>query len=176
MKTNFTVLLLVLVFCVSVNSSYAQSIELNSPQDLTVSFSGFFPFSDEANQSFKDLIDQNGSVAIIIKNFMGKGLNIAPAADFREIGKKKKIKGDTIIIIDYKKKKAKKFGLSFVPKGAVSANFEVQPFAERPCPNPVNCQDDCGENLGKCCEKDSGGSQSRMCIQIGTSSCGCAKR
>ena len=133
--------------------------------------------SQSANQSFKDLLKENGSVAIIIKNFMGKALKVAPAADFREIGRKKKITGDTVVIIDYKKKKAKKFGLSFVPSGgSVSANIEVQPFAGRPCQTAVNCQDACGENLGKCCEKDASGNQSKICVQVGTSSCGCGKR
>ena len=157
--------------------SFAQLFELDSPQDIIVSFPGFYPLAQDANTSFKDLLKQSGSVAIIIKNFNGKGLKVAAAADNHEISRKKSVKGDTVIILDYKKKKAKTFGLSFVPQGmSVSFNLEIQPFAGRPCPSPVSCQDDCGGNLGKCCEKDSGGSQSKICVQVGTSSCGCGKR
>ncbi len=176
MKTNFILLSLIVLFSFCI-PSYAQLFDLNKPQDVTVSFPGFYPFSDEANSSFKELLKQNGSVTIIIKNFTGKGLKVAPAADNHEIGRKKSVNGDTILVIDYKKKKAKKFGLSFVPQGmSVSLNLEIQPFAGRPCPSPVSCQNDCGVNLGKCCEKDSGGSQSKICVSVGTSSCGCGKR
>ena len=161
MKTSFIFLTLIifLSFCAP---SFAQSFNFDQPQDIIVSSPGFYAFSDEANASFKELLKQNGSVAIIIKNFNGKGLKVAPAADNHEIGRKKK---------------AKRFGLSFVPQGmSVSLNLEIQPFAGRPCPSPVSCQDDCGGNLGKCCEKDSGGSQSKICVAAGTSSCGCGKR
>ena len=176
MKTSFIFLTLIifLSFCAP---SFAQSFNFDQPQDIIVSSPGFYAFSDEANASFKELLKQNGSVAIIIKNFNGKGLKVAPAADNHEIGRKKKVSEDTVLVIDYKKKKAKRFGLSFVPQGmSVSLNLEIQPFAGRPCPSPVSCQDDCGGNLGKCCEKDSGGSQSKICVAAGTSSCGCGKR
>ena len=176
MKIKIVPLLLITFLAYSL-PSFAQFVDLDTPQDIVVSFPGFYPFSQEANTSFKELLKDNGSVAIIIKNFNGKGLKVAPAADSREIGRKKKVKGDTVLVIDYKKKKAKIFGLSFVPQGmAVSLNLEVQPFSGRPCPNPANCQDDCGVNLGKCCAKDANGNQNMICVQVGTSSCGCANR
>jgi hypothetical protein len=176
MKRNILLCIGLLMF-LSFSPARAQLIELDTPQDITVFGPGFYPFSDEANESFKELLQETGSVAVIIKNFTGKGLKVAPAADSREIGRKKKVAGDNIVIINYKKKKAKKFGLSFVPSGgSVALNLEVQPFAGRPCPNPVNCQDDCGENLGKCCEKNANGNQAKICVQVGTSSCGCANR
>lgn len=160
-------------FCIP---SFAQSFELDSPQDIIVSSPGFYAFSDSATESLKELLKENKSVAIVIKNFNGKGIKVAPAADNHEIGRKKSVKGDTVIVIDYKKKKAKRFGLSFVPQGmSVSFNLEIQPFAGRPCPSPVSCQDDCGGNLGKCCEA-TGGNQSKICVSVGTSSCGCGKR
>ena len=175
MKTNFIFLSLIVLFSFCI-PSFAVPIEINAAQDLIVFSPGFYAFSDEANSSFKELLKQNGSVTIIIKNFSGKPLKVAPAADNHEIGRKKTVNGDTVIVINYSKKKAKRFGLSFVPHGSTSLNLEVQPFAGRPCPSPVSCQDDCGVNLGKCCEKDSGGSQSKICVQVGTSSCGCGKR
>lgn len=179
-KMSLQLSVLMLLFCIFIQLNQgvqAQLIELDSPQDVVVFGPGFYPFSDEANTSFKELLNENGSVAIIIKNFSGKGLKVAPAADFHEIGRRKKVKEDGIVVINFKKKKAKKFGLSFVPQGmSVSANLEVQPFAGRPCPSPVNCQDDCGVNLGKCCEKNASGNQSKICVQVGTSSCGCANR
>lgn len=175
MKTNIylcAVTFLSLVFC---SPAYAQLIELNTEQNFTVSFPGFFPFSSEANESFKELLSQNKSVAVIISDFSGGKLKVAPAADNREIGKKKVVKGNTTVALAFTKK-GKLYGLSFVPKGSVNFTLEVQPFAGRPCPNPVNCQDDCGENLGKCCEKDANGNQSKICVQVGLSSCGCANR
>lgn len=166
---------LLLVFCLY--PAFGQIIEINTQQNITVSQTGFFPFSSEANETFKELVKENGSVAVIITNFDGTLFKIAPAADFREIGRLKKIKGDGTTIIEYKKQKGNSFGLSFRRgKKPTSVTIELQPFAGRPCPNPVNCQDDCGENLGKCCEKDSNGNQAKICIQVGTSSCGCAKR
>ena len=170
-----SVILLISIFFYA--PAFAQLIELNSKQDIVVSFPGFYPFSDEANNLFKELIQQNESVAIIITNLNGKGLKVAPAADNREIGRKKRFKRDGTAVINYKKKRAKKYGLSFVPEGmSVSINLEVQPFSGRPCPSPVNCQDDCGTNLGKCCEADSNNNQKKICVQVGTSSCGCANR
>lgn len=181
LQTRTKIILFLLPLLISLPSCFApanaQLIELDTKQDIVVSFPGFYPFSEEANQSFKELLGQNGSVAIIITNFTGKSLKVAPAADFREIGRKKSVKGDGVTIINFKKKKAKKFGLSFVPQGmSVSLNLEVQPFAGRPCKSPVNCQNDCGENLGKCCEADANGNQTKICVQVGTSSCGCANR
>lgn len=166
------------------SKSLAQNIELDTPQDIVVFGSGFYPFSEEANQTFKELLDENGSVAIIITNLNGNMLKVAPAADFHEIGRKKKVNRDGITVIDFKKKKKnrKKYGLSFVPSmNNITVGVEVQPFAGRPCPSPVSCQDDCGGNLGKCCEKNANGNQSRICVeaslvQIGLGSCSCAKR
>lgn len=174
MKINvfFIVIFSFLFFC---SPAFAQLVELDTEQNFTVSFPGFYPFSDSANESFKELLKQNKSVAVIISNFSGKKLSVAPAADNMEIGKKKKVKGDTTIALSFAKK-GKKYGLSFVPKGSVSFALQVEPFAGRPCPNPVYCQDDCGENIGKCCEKDANGNQKKICIQIGLSNCGCGNR
>ncbi len=169
------VLLSVLFSVVLVMPAMAQLVELDTPQDISIFGTGFYPFSDAANASFKELVNKNGLVAVVIKNFDGKPLKIAPAADFHEIGRKKTITADGILIIDYKKKKGKKFGLSFRGK-PTTLNIEVQPFAGRPCKTPVNCQNDCGENLGKCCEADANGNQSKICVSVGTSSCGCANR
>lgn len=172
----------ILFFAISVilffsTPSYAQLVDLNQPEDISVFGPGFYPFSQEANQTFKEALKESRSVSVIIKNFSGKGLQVAPAADNHEIGRKKRVKGDTVVVINYKKKKGKTFGLSFVPQGmSVSFNLEVQPFAGRPCPSPVSCQDDCGGNLGKCCEKNASGNQSKICVSAGTSSCGCGNR
>lgn len=169
----FLAIVVLMSFCVP---SFAAPFEINAPQDVIISQTGFYVFSDSANQTLKELLKESGSVAIIIKNFNGKGIKVAPAADNHEIGRKKSVNGDSVIVINYNKKKAKRFGLSLIPKGSVSFNLEIQPFAGRPCPSPVSCQDDCGGNLGKCCEKDSGGNQSKICVQVGLSNCGCGKR
>ena len=168
------VLILNLQFVFS-NKAFAQAVELDTQQDIAIYGTGFYPFSDAANESFKSLLKESGSVAVIIKNLSGMSLKVAPAADYREIGRRKKVTSDGVVVINYTKKKAKRFGLSFVSK-PTTINLEVQPFAGRPCPSPVNCQDDCGVNLGKCCEKNASGNQSKICVQVGTSSCGCANR
>lgn len=172
-------LLLVCVLFMLATPCYSQLIELNTQQSFGINSPGFFPFSDEANETIKELLVENSSVAVIITTFSGKGLKIAPAADNRETGRKKKVNPKlekNVLVLEYKKKKANKFGLSFVPHGGASFSIEVQPFARRPCSEPVNCQDNCGENLGKCCEQDSNGNQAGICIQVGHSSCSCTKR
>ena len=174
MKIRLYVLSILALLVLAV-PAFAQQVELDTPQTIAIFGTGFYPFSDAANQSFKKLVNENGLVAIVIKNFNGKPLKIAPAADYKEIGRKKNISADGIVILDYKKKKGKRFGLSFKGK-PTSLNIEVQPFAGRPCKSPVNCQDDCGVNLGKCCEADASGNQKKICVSVGTSSCGCANR
>lgn len=157
-------------------SALAQLIELDTKQDLTISNSGFFPFSQAANDQFKQLIKQNPLVSVVISNFNGTKLKIAPAKDFREIGHKQQIKENGVVVLDFRKAKSgKTIGLSFVPaKKPTSLTVQVQPFAGRPCPNPItNCADACGENLGLCCEKDGSGNQTKICVRGLGSSCGC---
>ncbi len=158
---------------------FAQAqIELNTEQDLYVPASGFYPFSEAAKAELQTLLAEDTRVAVIIEEFSGKTLKIAPAADFKEFGSKKSIKGDRVFILDFKRARDKgDLGLSFDP-GSVPASFHlrVEPFAGRSCKNPVNCKDDCGENMGKCCEADKDGNQAKICVSVGTSSCGCAKK
>ena len=179
MKNLFKITItLTLFLLVAFSQANAQTVEINQSQQVSIPFSGFYPFSDTASQAVKEGLGSNPFVTVTITSFSGKPFSIAPAADFREIGRKQIVKSNGAYILDFRKgKKKHTLGLSFVPKGkSTSANLVVEPFAGRPCPSPVNCQDDCGGNLGKCCEKDSNGSQTKICKQVGTSSCGCANK
>lgn len=172
---SFTIVFSLVILCLP---SFSQLIELNQDQTITINNSGFFPFSEAANSEFKELVDINQHVAIIINTFDGKKLAVAPAADFREIGKKIHVMGDGAFVIDYKKTKGNSFGLSFVPKGPTTISINVQPFAKGTCPNPIaNCAGDdgtsCGENLGKCCEADGSGNVAKICGRVGASKCDC---
>ncbi|MFN8546241.1 MAG: hypothetical protein U0807_18845 [Candidatus Binatia bacterium] len=153
----------------------AQSIDIGSPQAVTVSARGFYPFSTSANATLQEALAQNKSVTVVISSFTGTKLKIAPAVDGRETGKKKVVKRDTTMALAFTRS-GQSYGMSFVPRGTVDMVVQVQPFAGLPCPNPVRCQDDCGANLGLCCEKDSGGKQTKICVQVGLSTCGCAKK
>lgn len=167
---------LVLLFSLSFLPTY--SIEISQSQSLDVPNSGFYPFSQSGSDELKELIPSNPRVSILITDFSGKPFFIAPAADNREIGPKQKIKGNGVYILNFKKGSKKTLlGLSLVPKGtSTMITIAVDPFAKGTCPNPVNCQDDCGVNLGKCCEKNASGNVGKICKQVGTSSCGCANR
>lgn len=66
-------LLLVCVLFMLATPCYSQLIELNAQQSFGINLPGFFPFSDEANETIKELLEEN------------------KAADNREIGRKKKI-------------------------------------------------------------------------------------
>lgn len=157
-------------------------IELNSPQQMFLEESGFYPFSEMANAELKGLIQDNTKVLITITGFTGSAFQIAPAADFREIGSKKKVKGaDSVLTLDFKRAKKdatlSELGLSFVP-GSEPALFimEVTPYAGGSCPNPVkNCDDDCGENLGRCCQKDAKGNIAKVCKKLSSTNCPCQK-
>lgn len=176
MKNKFKIAWLMFIIAITFQSAFAVDFELNTKQNLIFPTRGFYPFSEAANKELKSLLNQNKSVAVIISSFDGQKLKVAPAADNHEIGKKKTITGETTTVLAFTKG-GKRYGLSIVPSGGpTTVEIELQPFAGRPCQNPVNCQDDCGENLGKCCEKDSNGNQTKICVQVGTSSCGCGKR
>ena len=177
-RTYFFALCFFLMFFLQA-PSFAQLIELNQEQDIVISGPGFFPFSSEANEEFKELVEMDSHVAIIINNFDGKKLKVAPAADGREIGRKINVRGDGAFVIDYKKRSANSFGLSFVPKPRpTTITLTVEPFAKGSCPNPIaDCDGpdgtDCGENLGKCCEADANGNKKKICGRVAASRCDC---
>ncbi len=156
----------------------AFSVEIGQSQSLDVSYRGFYPFSQAGSDELKELIPSDPHVSVIISDFSGNPFFLAPAADNREIGHKQKIKGNGAYILNFKKgAKRNQLGLSFVPKGtSTMITIAVDPFAKGTCPNPVNCQDDCGVNLGKCCEKSANGNVAKICKAVGTSSCGCANK
>jgi hypothetical protein len=150
-------------------------LDLEKPQAVSVSGRGFYPFSSEANAALHTLLETSPAIGVVVTAFDGKKLKLAPAADGREIGKRKTVRGETAVALSFRKT-GTVYGLSFVPRGPVTMIVDVQPFAGRPCPSLVRCQDDCGGNLGKCCEKDASGIQTKICVQVGTSSCGCGKK
>lgn len=159
----------------SARTAAAQPLVFDQTQQITVNGPGFYPFDTKTNAAFKADLAESRSVGVWITNFSGTKLRIAPAADDREIGKRKKVKGNTTLALAFKKAHDL-YGLSFVPSGTVSFTIMIQPFAGRPCASPVNCKDDCGGNLGKCCKKDASGNEEKICVQVGTSSCGCGKK
>jgi hypothetical protein len=153
----------------------ATTLQIGVAQSVTVSGREFLPFDASTNAAFKEMLAQNRGVGVWITNFSGAKLKIAPAADRRAIGKRKKITGNTTLAVAFRKAH-ELYGLSLVPKGTVSFTVMLQPFAGRPCASPVKCQDDCGGNLGKCCAKDANDSEAKICVQVGRSSCGCRKK
>lgn len=156
----------------------ALSVEIGQSQSLDISGRGFYPFSQSGSDELKEFIPSNSRVSVLITDFSGNPFFIAPAADGREIGPKQKIKGNGVYILNFKKgAKRNLLGLSFVPKGtSTMITIAIDPFAKGTCPSPVNCQDDCGVNLGKCCEASANGNVAKICKQVGTSNCGCANR
>lgn len=156
----------------------AYSVEISQSQSLDIPSSGFYPFSQSASDELKSFLPSNPRVSVLITDFSGDPFFIAPAADNREIGPKQKIKSNGVYILNYKKgRKRTLLGLSLVPKGQSSmVTISIDPFAKGTCPKPVNCQDDCGVNLGKCCEASANGNVAKICKQVGTSSCGCGNR
>ena len=173
MNILLTALLTLILF-----SSPAYSVEISQSQSLDIPSSGFYPFSPLASEELKSLIPSSPLVSVLISDFSGKSFFIAPAADNREIGPKQKIKSNGVYILNFKKgSKRILLGLSLVPNGtSTMITIAIDPFAKGSCPKPVNCQDDCGGNLGKCCEASASGNIAKICRQVGTSSCGCGNR
>ena len=99
-------------------SAFAQTIEIGSKQTLTVSSPGFFPFSSITNDQFKQDFPGNPNLDVFFTNFLGSPCNIAPAADFGEIGPPITVTGNGQFIIDFSMAgpNAGAFGLSLVPE------------------------------------------------------------
>lgn len=154
-----------------------QPIELDVKQNFIISEPVFVPLSTYANEEFKQLVLVNSHVALDITKFVGSTLQILAAEDGNVIAAPKvKTIRDQVAVIDVGKAipLVGTFGLKFLPgPGPCAFSLEVQPYAGRPCKDPVNCKDDCGGNLGKCCEADANGNQKKICQQVGTSSCTC---
>ena len=117
MKLRFVIAVLFFFLIIIVLPSISQApIEFNDAQEVTVAGRGFYPFSSEANSEFKDLVQEDTNFSVTITDFQGPPVRIAPAKDFREIGKKKKISEDGVYPLNFKKarKKTNTAGLSFV--------------------------------------------------------------
>ncbi len=99
-------------------STFAQTVEIGSKQSLTVSSPGFFPFSSISNATFKQNLPGNPNLEVLFTNFLGSPCNIAPAADFGEIGSPLMVTGNGNFIIDFSMAgpNAGTFGLSLVPQ------------------------------------------------------------
>ncbi len=112
--------LFALIFLTSTQTK-AQTFEFNSNQTLTVSSPGFFPFSTTSNNQFKQDFPGNPNVDVIFNNFLGSPCEIAPAADFGEIGAPILISGNGQFVLDFSMAgpNAGTFGLSLVPQNGV---------------------------------------------------------
>ena len=99
MKIKNFGLIVLLAFALFQCPAFGQLIELDIEQNITVSAPGFYPFSDSANETIKQLLVENKSVAIVITNFDGTKLKVAPAVDGRETGRKKIVRDNRIIKI-----------------------------------------------------------------------------
>lgn len=120
-KTNsyFIAVLLLGLLCFPLITR-AQTVELNSTQQFTVSGPGFFPFSSISNDNFQAQFPQNMNLEATFTNFLGGPCTIAPAADFAEIGSPFTVTGNSNFLLDFSMatNNVDFFGLSFVPKGS----------------------------------------------------------
>ena len=99
----------------------AETIDLNSTQQITVSNPGFFPFTSASNNIFENEFSQNTNLQATFTNFLGGPCILAPAADFGEIGPPVTINGNGIFILNFNManpETTNQFGLSFVPQGS----------------------------------------------------------
>jgi len=162
----------VLLFSVPV---FAQEIDFGTPQEFMISSRGFYPFSPEANQIFKEVVQQNAKVGLTFSNFKGL-MTVAPAADGKEIGPRKLIWRNNSVVLNYQRAggNINTFGISIIPLFTnPSFILEVQPFAAI---KTVVCTDACAENLNQWCVrgKDPKGNDILgKCKQTYGSACAC---
>ena len=160
--------------------SFAQSVEINSSQDITVDHTGFYPFSSSANSELMSLLnDGTTKFNVNITNFSGKPCRIAPAADNREIGGLQKVTGDSDHALNFKRAKRRNLaGLSFREgHGPAMLTVDITPIAKGNCPSPVSCATDCTSKFDKCCEADAMGNVKKVCNPTGVgNACGCIPR
>lgn len=133
MKIKFVVVL-VLLICLTMilsKSSYAQTIEFDTNQSLTVSGPGFFPFSTTANEDFFEVFPTNPNLDVEFTNFTGGSCALAPAADFAEIGPQIIVMGMGVHTLNFSgaSPNVGNFGLSFVPQAGPCV-FEI--FINKP--------------------------------------------
>ena len=181
MKLRFVIAILFFFLTIIILPSISQvPIEFNDAQEVTVAGRGFYPFSSEANSEFKELVQEDTNFSVTITDFQGPPVRIAPAKDFREIGKKKKISEDGVYPLNFKKarKKTNTAGLSFV--GGMSPTtfvLEVGSVSKGNCTMPVSCDTDCVEKSGMCCEANAGGNATMWCNPTGVgNACGCINK
>ena len=181
MKLRFIIIVLFFFSMIVVLPSISQTpIEFDAVQEVTVAGRGFYPFSPEANSEFKELVQEDPSFSVTITNFQGDPIKIAPAKDFREIGKKKKINQDGVYTLNFGKarKKTNTAGLSFV--GGMSPTtflLEVGSTSKGNCTMPASCDTDCIAKSGMCCEANSNGNAIKWCNPTGVgNACGCINK
>ena len=182
MKVKNLFFYLIAFLFVSLPALSQTPIEFNAVQKVTVSGSGFYPFSFAGNEEFKGLVQEDTSFTVTITDFQGPPVKIAPAKDFREIGKKKKIKGDGAYDLNFRKarKHTNTAGLSFSGghgNNPTSFFLEVGSTSKGNCPSPVSCDVDCSSKFDKCCEANSAGNASKWCNPTGVgNACGCINK
>lgn len=124
MKKNIQICTLIvlttLITTFSQIKTYAQNLDFNTDQTLTVSGPGFFQFSTTANDDFHMLFPTNPNLDVIISNYLGGPCLIAPAADFNEVGPQTTLSGNNQLMLDFTMagENVDLFGLSFVPTSA----------------------------------------------------------
>lgn len=127
MKKIFLVFILFFISIFSI-PAYAQTIEINAPNDLAISTGGIFFFSTASNQKFKDVFPTNSLLNLGFTNFSGGPLTVAPAADFVVIGPSQDVRGNGNIILDYSMatQNVSNYGFSIIPTNGFSV-FVVTP-------------------------------------------------
>ena len=185
MKSKFFIsLMLFFFFANGFLPSFSQTaIQCNASQQVTVSGRGFYPFEGLCNTEFKEFVQEDPSFSVTITDFQGSPVRIAPAKDFMEIGKKKRIKGDGVYPLNFKKAKkhTNTAGLSFSGGHAGSPTtffLEIGPTSKGNCTSPVSCDTDCSSKFGKCCEADPTSMNAiKWCNPTGVgNACGCINK
>ena len=112
-------ILILLAFINELNHlAYAQTIEFNTKQNLTISNPGFLPFSSISNTQFKDTFSTVNMIDVEFLNFLGNPCNVAPAADFGNVAPAIRVSGNGSITLDFSSKpNGGTYGLSIVPEG-----------------------------------------------------------
>ncbi len=124
MKKNIQICTLIaLITLISIFSqikAYAQNLDFNTDQTLTVSGPGFFQFATTANSDFHMIFPTNPTLDVSISNYLGGPCLLAPAADFAEIGPQTTLNGNQQLILDFNMagQNIDLFGLSFSPVSA----------------------------------------------------------
>ncbi len=145
MKKQLILLSTVLILAAFINElnhlAYAQTIEFNTKQNLTISNPGFLPFSSISNTQFKDTFSTVNMIDVEFLNFLGNPCNVSPAADFGDVAPAVRVSGNGTITLDFSSKpNGGTYGLLITPQGGacifdIIARLPTIPSALPPAPS-----------------------------------------